>query len=117
MSTDAYNIKPAQVYIYLKKGDNIIMAFNYTLNGSAFTDLAEGAVKMQIRDFRGNLKTTWQSDGDTPDITLSENKLTITADPLGYSGSYKYDIQYTDSNGIVETIQEGLAIISNSETE
>lgn len=110
------NITPAEVDIRIRKGDKINMTFSVQLNEADYTSLADGSLKMIVKDFKGNSKRTFESTGTSPEISLSANTYSIVGDGFDFSGSYKYDLQFTASDSSVMTIQKGLVIIEDEQT-
>lgn len=110
---DSYNIQPAEIDIYCRKGDRLLMSFAVQLNSEDYS-LEGKELKLTIRDFEGNVKHTFSSEGDSPALSMTTNIWSVSySDGLNFIGSYKYDLQVDGS----DTIQSGKWIVEKEYTE
>jgi len=114
--SDTYNVQPAEINIHCLKGDTLDMKFEILLNNQEYTDLDEGELKMVVRDFKGTVKRTLISTGETPELSSSLQELRISGAGFDFSGTYKYDLQHTDGDSNIVTIMKGLVVINEEQT-
>lgn len=108
-----YNIQPAEVNIEITKGDSFNIAFAVALNSVAYP-LTGKQLDMMVKKV-GTIVKTLSSVGSSPAITIIAEQFIINTSPFTEVGTFKYDIQITD-NGIIQTFQKGLIIVSEEIT-
>jgi len=110
-----YNVEAAIENLIFTKEDTIDLSFSVSVNGES-CDMSEGQLDLlvytDVVGDNGEVYRSFSSGGDSPDITILTNIVTIYS-LTGFPTvkRYQYGLKFTNGSGETFTIMKGSVIV------